>query len=225
MHGRRRRQNVCCLAHELRGLDFGSGGDDLGFSGSLGLRGHGERVLQILVEDQVLDEHGLDFYTPTSSGLFDDFADGLRDLLAALDDILQNAGTDYVAKCCLCALDECLAYIGNAEGSLVRRSDSVVDDRGELQRYVVFGHADLLGNLDNLDLDIDLNELLRKRVDVNETGVDSAGESTELSDQSDVSLIYRLVRVGAANAAWDGSESTHNATKSVDLGGVRFIRE
>jgi len=85
-----------------------------------------------------------------------------------------------------------------------------------LQRDVILGHADLLGNFDNLNLDINLNKLLGERVDVDKTGVDSAGKSTELGDQANVSLVHGLVRVRAADAAGDSAECTDDSSKSVD---------
>ena len=181
MGDRRVDDQITNLAHELRALYFGAGGDNLGLTGTLGLGGHGERILQVLVENQVLDEHGLDFNTPSGGRLLDDLANGLCDFLTALDNILEDTSTNYVTKCCLCTLDESLADVCNAEGGLVRRGDAVVNDRSKLQRDVILGHADLLGNFDDLNLDIDLNKLLGERVDVDKTGVDSAGKSTELS--------------------------------------------
>ena len=88
----------------------------------------------------------------------------------------------------LCALDEGLADVADAEGGLVRRGDVVVDDRCEVQGDVVLGHADLLRHLDDLDLDIYLDEFLGQRVDLDETGVDGAVEAAEFGDQTDVAL-------------------------------------
>ena len=88
----------------------------------------------------------------------------------------------------LSTFDESSAEVGNAECSLVWARDAVVDDRCEGQVDVVLGHADLLWHLDNLDLDVDLNEALGQWVDLDESWVDGAGESSELGDQTDVSL-------------------------------------
>lgn len=132
LHGRCRGQNVGSLTHELGALDFGAGGDDLGLSRALALRSHGERVLQFLAEDDVLDQHGLDLNAPAGCGLFDDFANGLGDFLAALNDVLEDAGADDMAEGCLRALDKRLADVGDAEGGFVRRGDAVVDDGCEL---------------------------------------------------------------------------------------------
>ena len=128
MGDRRIDDQITNLAHELRALYFGAGSDNLGLTGTLGLGGHGERILQVLVENQVLDEHGLDFNTPSGGRLLDDLANGLCDLLTALNNVLEYAGTDDVAQCRLGALDESLADIGNTEGGLVWRGDAVVDD-------------------------------------------------------------------------------------------------
>ena len=45
------------------------------------------------------------------------------------------------------ALDEGLADVGNAKGSLMWRDDVVVDYGGEVEGDVVFGHADLFWDL------------------------------------------------------------------------------
>lgn len=39
----------------------------------------------------------------------------------------------------------------------MRRHNVVVDDGGEVDRDVVFGHAHLFGDFDDLDLDVDLD--------------------------------------------------------------------
>ena len=137
LHRGRGAQDISSLAHQLRGLDFGARGDDLGFSGTLALRGHGQRVLQVLAEDDVLDQHALDGGAPAGCGLFDDLADRLRDFLAALDYVLEHAGADDVAEGGLRALDEGLADVGDAEGGFVGGGDVVVDDGGELEVDVV----------------------------------------------------------------------------------------
>lgn len=64
------------------------GGDDLAFTNTLALGGHGQRLLQLLAEDNVLDEHRLDLDTPASRDILDDLANALGDLLTALNDIL-----------------------------------------------------------------------------------------------------------------------------------------
>ena len=188
MHRRRRAQDVGSLAHELRGFDFGAGGDDLGFSDPLRLGGHAEGVLQLVAEDDVFDEHALDLDAPARGDVFDDFADRLCDFFAALDDVLEDASTDDVAESGLRTLDEGLADVADAEGGFVGGGDVVVDDGGEVQGDVVFSHADLLGDLDDLDLDVDLDELLGQGVDLNKAGVDSAVEAAKLGDETDIAL-------------------------------------
>ena len=88
----------------------------------------------------------------------------------------------------LSPLYQCLADVADAECSLMRAGDVVVDDARQVQRDVVLGHADLLGHLDDLNLDIDLDELLGEGVDLDETGVDGAVEATEFGDEADVAL-------------------------------------
>jgi hypothetical protein len=99
----------------------------------------------------------------------------------------------------------------------VGRRDAVVDDGRQVKRDVVLGHADLLGHLDNLNLDIYLDQILRERVDIDETWVDGTGEATELGDQANISLIYWLVWIRAYDATWDRAESADAAAQSVDL--------
>jgi hypothetical protein len=86
----------------------------------------------------------------------------------------------------------------------------------ELYVQHTFGHADLLRHFDNLDLDVDLNERFRERVDLDETWVDGASETTELGDETNISLLDRLVWVWAAETARNGTESTDGRAESVD---------
>lgn len=54
LNGSGRRKDVGGFSHEFGGVDFGSSGDDLGFSDSLGLSGGGEGGLEFFGEDDVL---------------------------------------------------------------------------------------------------------------------------------------------------------------------------
>ena len=160
---------------------------------------------------------------PARGDVFDDFADGLRDLFTALDDILENTGTDDMAKRSLRALNERLADVGDPECGFVRGRDVVVDDGGEVDADVVLCHANLLWHLDDLDLDIDLDEFFGQRVDFDETGVDSAVETTEFGDQANIALADRLVRVGADDAAGDGAAETEAGTEIVDCEFISMV--
>ncbi len=111
-----------------RGAHLGLGGNDLALADPLALGGHGERLLKLLAEDDVLDEHALDLDAPSGGHILYDLANALGDLLAALNDVLQHAGAHDVAEGGLGALDQGLADVGDAEGGLVRRDDVVVDD-------------------------------------------------------------------------------------------------
>lgn len=148
------------LTHQLGRLDLRARGDDLALTDALGLRGHGERVLQVIAEDDVLDEHGLDLDAPARSHLFDDLPDRLGDLLAALNHVLQHARADHVAERRLRALHKRLPHVGDAKGRLVRRGDVVVDDGGQVEGDIVLGHADLARDFDDLDLHIHRREAL-----------------------------------------------------------------
>ena len=201
------------MPHELGGLDLGPGGNDLGLSDPLGLRSHAERVLQLVAEDHVLDQHAFDLHAPAHGDVLDDLADRLRDLFPSFDDILQHPGADDVSQRRLGPLDERLADVGDAEGGLVRAGDVVVDDAGEVQGDVVLGHADLLGHLDDLDLDVDLDELLGERVDLDEARVNGAVEAAEFGDEADVALRDGFVGVRAYDAAGDGAEEADARTE------------
>ncbi len=69
---------------------------------------------------------------------------------------------------------------------------------------------------DNLDFDIDLDELLGERVNLDETRIDSTVESAKLCDQADVALADGAVRIGAADAAGNGTEASDDRTQCVD---------
>lgn len=176
-----------------------------------------------MAEDDILDEHRLHLDTPAGGDVLDDLADALGDLLTALDDVLQNAGTDDVAQGGLGTLDQGLADVGDAEGGLVRADNVVVDDAGEVEVDVVLGHAHLLGDLDYLDLDVDLNKALGQGVDLNQTGVDCLVELAELGDQADVALADVLIRVGAADAARDRAQGSHAGAEGVDCQGQTVV--
>lgn len=192
------------------------GGDDLAFTNTLALGGHGQRLLQLLAENDILDEHRLDLDTPTGRDILDDLSNALGDLLTALNDILQDTGTDDVAQGGLGTLDQGLADVGDSEGGLVRADDVVVDDAGEVEVDIVLGHAHLLGDLDDLNLDIDLDKALGQRVDLNQAGVDCLVELAELGDQADVTLADVLIRIGAADAARNRAEGSHARAEGVD---------
>lgn len=68
----------------------------------------------------------------------------------------------------------------------------------------------------NLDFHIDLHQRLGERVDLDETRVDSARKATELGDETDVALVDRLVRVGAADATRHSTEGSDERAESVD---------
>ena len=86
--------------------------------------------------------------------------------------------------------------------------------------FLTFGHANLLRHLHNLNLDIDLHERFGERVDLDETRVDGASETTELGDETNVTLLDGLVRVRAADAARNRTEGTDGRTQSIDHAAV-----
>lgn len=192
------------------------GGDNLAFTDTLALSSHGEGFLQFLAEDDVLDQHALNGDTPSGSDILDDLSDRLSDLLTTLDDILQDSSTNNMAQSSLGTLHKSLSDVVDAKSSLVRRDDMVVDDGRESQGDVVLGHAHLLGNLGGLDLDINLDETLAERIDIDQTGVDSLVELAELGDETNITLLDVLVWVGADDAAGNGTHASNESTEGID---------
>lgn len=82
----------------------------------------------------------------------------------------------------------------------------------------------VLRHTDDLNLDIDLEDAFAERVDLDETGVDGLVELAEFGDETDIALVNLLVRVGAADAAGDGAEISHDGTEGVDHGAVPVVR-
>ena len=79
-----------------------------------------------------------------------------------------------------------------------------------------FGRAMKIRTND-LNFDIDLDELLRQGIYLNQAGIHCAVEPTELGNQTNVSLADGLVRIWANDAAWNGSEETNTISERVDL--------
>lgn len=64
LHGWSRAQDVGGLPHQLGAFDLGACRDDFRLSDTLALGGHGEGVLELGAEDDILNEHRLDLDTP-----------------------------------------------------------------------------------------------------------------------------------------------------------------
>lgn len=75
--------------------------------------------MQLIAEDDVFDKHGFNLDTPAGGNLLDDLRCRLRNLLPALDDILEDAGSDYMAQRGLGAFDERLSHVRNAKRGYV----------------------------------------------------------------------------------------------------------
>ena len=86
--------------------------------------------------------------------------------------------------------------------------------------FLTFGHANLLRHLHNLNLDIDLHERFGERVDLDETRVDGASETTELGNKTNVTLLDWFVWVGATDTAGNCTQSTNGRTQGVDHAAV-----
>lgn len=138
-----------------------------------------------------------------------------------------------MAKRSLRALAESLADVGDAKGCFVWGDNAIVNDRGEVEGDIVFSHADLLGNLcngvsnemgqpllrkkrtDNLNLDVDVEDSLGERIDLDQAWIDGPREATELGDETDFSLVYRLKDAGADDAARNGAQVSDDGAEGV----------
>ena len=128
LHRGRAAEDVGRLAHQFGAFDLGARGDDFALADAFRLRGHAEAVLQFAAEHYVLDQHALHLHAPPRRDVFDDFANRLRNFLAAFDHVLEYARANHVAESGLRALDQCLADVGDAKGGFVGGYDVVVDD-------------------------------------------------------------------------------------------------
>jgi len=77
----------------------------------------------------------------------------------------------------------------------------------ELAIHLQDAIADIRTN--NLNLDIDLDETFTKGVDLDETGINSAIESTEFGDQANITLRDGFVGVRTDDAAGDGTQGSN----------------
>lgn len=64
----------------------------------------------------------------------------------------------------------------------------IVNDRSQSEVHVVLGHADLSWHFNDLNFDVDLDEILRQWVDLDQSRIDCACESAKLGHQADISL-------------------------------------
>jgi hypothetical protein len=190
-------------------------GDNLALTDTLALSSHGERLLQFLAENDILDEHALNLDTPSGSDILNDFSNRLSNLLTALNNILEDSSTDNMTESGLSTLHKSLLDVVDTKSSLVRRDDVVVDDGGQAKSNVVLGHADLLWDFGGLNLDIDLKKSLAERVDLDQTRVDSLVELSELGDKTNVALMDFLVRVGANDTAGNSAHGSDDTSENV----------
>lgn len=121
-----------------------------------------------------------------------------------------------MAQSGLGSFNQSLANVGDTKGGLVRADDVVVDDRGEVECDIVLGHADLLRNLDDLNLDVDLDQALGERVDLDQARVDSLVEFAKFGNQANITLVHVLVWVRANDAAWNRAQGSDTGTQAVD---------
>ena len=72
------------------------------------------------------------------------------------------------------------------------------------------------GRTNDLNLHIDLDQLLRQRIDLHQTRVHSAIEAAELRHQAYIALADGSVWVRAADAAGDGAKGSDDGSEVVD---------
>lgn len=116
------------MPHQASGVDFSTGGNDLGFTNPLLLCSGGKRGRDFRTEDDILDEDTLDGNTPLVGDITNNFGNFVGDGFALGDNALNGAGADDVSEGGLCSFDERLAEISDAKGCAVRVGDLEVDD-------------------------------------------------------------------------------------------------
>lgn len=75
----------------------------------------------------------------------------------------------------------------------------------------------------DLDFDVNLDETFAEWVDIYETRVDSTIKSTELGDQTDVTLRHTLIRIRADDTARNRPYSTNAVSEAVDYYAISWI--
>jgi hypothetical protein len=166
------------------------------------LSGHGQGILQFPREVDILDQNTLNLDTPSHRNFLDNLLNTLRNFLPSFNHILKDSRTKDVAKRGLSPLDQGGTDVADAKGRFVGVDDVVVDDRGNVHVDVVFGHADLGGDFDNGDFDVDLLQFLtqtriceiswsraRLRIDSGETWIDGTVVLAEFQDETSLTFV------------------------------------
>jgi hypothetical protein len=170
------------------------------------LGGHGKRILQFPGEIDILDQDTLHFNTPSHCDIRDDFLDTLRDFLSSFNDVLQDSGTKDMTQRGLCTLHKRRSDVSDSKSGLVRIDNVEINDRGNVDVYIILCHAHLRRNLDDCDFDVDLLNFLAQstlggsemgiRIDSCQTWIDGAMVFAELQDETSLSFIdYGLAGV------------------------------
>jgi hypothetical protein len=124
------------------------------------LSGHGQGILQFPGKVDILDQNALNLDTPSHRNLLNNLLDALRNFLPSFNHVLKDSRTKDVTKRGLRPLDQGGTDVADAKGCFIGVNDVVVDDGGDVHVDVVFGHADLGGDFDDGDFDIDLLQSL-----------------------------------------------------------------
>lgn len=158
--------------------------------------------MQFPGEIDILDQNTLNLDTPRHSNLLNNLLDTLRNFLASLNHVLKDPRTKNVAKRGLSPLDQGGTDAADAKGRFVGIDDVVVDDRGDVHVDIVFGHADLRGDFDDGDFDVDLLQSLAQtrwceirrrreilRIDSGETRVNGTVVLAEFQDETSLTFV------------------------------------
>lgn len=124
------------------------------------MSGHGETVLKFSGEIDILDQDTFDLNTPSHRNIRNDFLDTLCDFLTTFNDILQDTGTENMTQSGLSSFHKGGSDIAYTKGWFIGVDNVVVDDWGDVYVDIVLGHTDLGGDLDDLNLDVDLLQFL-----------------------------------------------------------------
>lgn len=98
------------------------------------LGGRGERRGDLGAEDDIFDENAFNGDTPLVGDVADYFGNLVGNSLALSDNALDGTSTNDVTKGRLGTLDECLAKVGDPEGSTIGIGDLEVDDGVTINR-------------------------------------------------------------------------------------------
>ena len=132
----------------------------LGFSDPFGLSGHGQTILQFLGEIDIFDQDTFNFDAPGHSDFFNNLLNALSDFLTPFNDVLKDTGTEDVTESSLSTFHESSTHWSDPKCCLVGIDNVEVDDRGDMNIDIVFGHTHLSRDFEDCDFNVDLLQFL-----------------------------------------------------------------